>query len=177
MKTNYICPKPDCYNQRLLKESGTGDYICLVCNSAYTINPRGIPTLKTPLVIPKDTPKPQPRRQEESDMQQTVIAWAEKCNHKDILQYLHHSPNGGARSKSEGARFKREGVKAGYPDLELNVARRGYHGLFIELKTPKGVLSMGQNRWIYFLNEENNFVKICRSAEEAIKTIEWYLEE
>lgn len=131
------------------------------------------PTLKDPLVERKE--ESTPKGTEESDMQQDVIKWASVCKYKDILEYLHHSPNGGGRSKTEGARFKREGVKAGYPDLELNAARHGYHGLFIEMKTPKGRMSKAQKDWHEFLKSEGNSVHVCRSADEAIGVIEWYL--
>jgi hypothetical protein len=54
-----------------------------------------------------------------------------------------------------GARMKREGMKAGVFDLHLPLARDGYHGLWIELKTKedklrkvrKGVLSESQKEW------------------------------
>ena len=33
-----------------------------------------------------------------------------------------------------GAQMKAEGVKKGFPDIELSVPRRRFHGLYIELK-------------------------------------------
>lgn len=44
-----------------------------------------------------------------------------------------HVPNEGKRSKAAGARLKREGLKPGWPDIE--VIYRG-RSIFIELKAP-----------------------------------------
>lgn len=53
------------------------------------------------------------------------------------LDMLYHIPNGGSRNKREAANLKRQGVRAGVPDLCLPVARGDYHGLYIELKYGK----------------------------------------
>ncbi len=47
-------------------------------------------------------------------------------------------PNGGYRSKAGAARLRREGVRAGVPDLFLAVPRKEKRGLFIEMKKLKG---------------------------------------
>lgn len=41
------------------------------------------------------------------------------------------------RDKATAVALKRQGVKAGVPDICLPVARNGYHGLHIELKAGK----------------------------------------
>jgi hypothetical protein len=92
------------------------------------------------------------------------------------LKGLFHVPNGGARDKITGARLKREGVKAGVPDVLLLVARGEYHGLAIEMKRQKGgVLSQNQKAWINRLNARGYKAVACRGAADAIKTIEGYL--
>lgn len=63
------------------------------------------------------------------------------------LALLFAIPNGGARSLSQGARLKAEGVKAGIPDMLLPVARGGFHGFFIELKAPDGTVQDNQKKW------------------------------
>ena len=50
---------------------------------------------------------------------------------------MFHIPNGGSRNKLEASNLKKQGVKAGVPDLFLPVGRGSYHGLFIELKSAK----------------------------------------
>lgn len=64
------------------------------------------------------------------------------------LDMLFAVPNGanlntgkGRKSKAaainQGAKLKKEGVRAGIPDLMLPVPRTPFHGLFIEFKRPK----------------------------------------
>jgi len=52
------------------------------------------------------------------------------------LAWLYASANGGLRTAATAGRLKGEGVKAGVFDLSLDCARRGFHGLRIELKVP-----------------------------------------
>ena len=63
----------------------------------------------------------------------------------EYCEFIHvpvfHIPNGGYRNAREAANLKRQGVKAGVPDLCIPVAKGGYHGLYIEMKTKKGKLS------------------------------------
>jgi hypothetical protein len=54
-------------------------------------------------------------------------------------------PNGGRRDKITGAILKREGVKAGVPDII--VVRDGGSVAFIEVKTAKGRLSNSQTEF------------------------------
>ncbi len=74
----------------------------------------------------------------ESAEQVALFDWAgaNRVPHPD-LQWLYAIPNGGKRSKVTAARLKREGVKRGYPDIGLDVARGGYLGLRIEMKRRK----------------------------------------
>ena len=54
-------------------------------------------------------------------------------------------PNGGKRDKITGAILKREGVKAGVPDIVI--VRNGGFVAFIEVKTQAGRLSNSQVDW------------------------------
>lgn len=114
----------------------------------------------------------------ESEEQQAVIKWAEDCVKYSIyseLALLYHVPNGGKRSKSEAARLKREGVKAGVPDLVLPVPRGVYHGLYIEMKTDIGKTSKEQDEWLEALREQGYYATDCHGAKSAIRVLEWYL--
>ena len=111
----------------------------------------------------------------ESQLQQNVIQWAAYSKHKEILRFLHHSPNGGKRNPREAARFKAEGTKAGFPDLFLPVPVKGYHGLFIEMKAGSNKTTETQDEWIHFLKLQGHAVYVCYSDLEAIKILDDYL--
>lgn len=53
------------------------------------------------------------------------------------FRWLFAIPNGGSRDRITAGMLKAEGVKSGVFDLCYPVPRMGYHGLFIELKTPE----------------------------------------
>lgn len=114
----------------------------------------------------------------EDTEQAHIFAWAAWASGKyPELDLMHHIPNGGKRSKSEAARFKAQGVKAGVPDIFLPCARGGYHGLYIELKRTKGgKLSAAQKEWIDALRGQDYKVIVCYGFDEAREVIINYLE-
>ena len=94
------------------------------------------------------------------------------------LKLMHHVPNGGKRSKSEAARFQREGVKAGVPDICLPVPRGEHHGLYIEMKRRQGgKVSDLQQQWLDDLNAQGYLAVVCKGCNEAETVIEQYLNE
>ena len=113
----------------------------------------------------------------EEQEQVAVFQWAEiMMNSYPELRWLIHIPNGGWRSKSEAVRFKRAGVKKGVSDLFLPVARKGYHGLWIEMKRKKGGrLSPEQKEWIDGMFAQGYLAVRCDGADEAIGMLERYL--
>lgn len=113
----------------------------------------------------------------EAQHQRNVIAWSQihRAEYPE-LALLFHIPNGGTRDPVEAAHLKAQGVKRGIPDLCLPVARHGYHGLFMEMKTPKGRVSSEQKWWDAKLTEQGYLWCVCYGWEEAVKTLEWYLE-
>jgi len=113
----------------------------------------------------------------ESAEQIAVFEWAKYAVHRyPELALLHASANGGLRSKITAARMKKEGVKAGLPDIHLPVARGGYHGLWIELKRQDGRPTEAQIAWINSLLEYGNQALICYGADDCINRIIRYLE-
>ena len=88
---------------------------------------------------------------------------------------LVHIPNEGKRSKRYGAELKRQGLKAGFPDLGLFVPRGNKHALFIEMKVGRNKCTDNQKKWIRELINQNYEVKVCYSCEEAIQVIKRYL--
>ncbi len=112
----------------------------------------------------------------EDSEQMTLFRWAVFQSGKyPELDLLFHIPNGGKRGKSEAARFKAMGVKAGVPDLFLPVPRGGFHGLFIELKAPNGVKSGNQDKWLKALSSQGYSVHLCYGWEKASAVILEYL--
>jgi hypothetical protein len=83
-------------------------------------------------------------------------------------------PNGGFRHIATARKLQREGVKPGVPDLFIPVVKMPYGGLFIEMKTPEGKVSVHQKEWISMLKEQYA-VSVCRSLDDAIGVIRKYL--
>lgn len=112
----------------------------------------------------------------EGQEQAFLFQWAGYMRQKyPELELLYHVPNGGKRDLKTAAVLKREGVKAGVPDLVLPVARRGYFGLYVELKVGKNKTSVKQDKWIQALKEQNYFTQVCYGWRNAADVIEDYL--
>jgi hypothetical protein len=90
---------------------------------------------------------------------------------------LHHSPNGGKRNAIEAAKFKAMGVRSGFPDLILCVARGGYHGLFVELKTAKGRQTDSQKYFQKALEAQGYKYVVVRSIDEFRRIVTQYMNE
>ena len=119
-----------------------------------------------------------PRKHPREDVEhEQVMSWAriQKFRGGKVATFIHHSPNGGKRSASEAARFKRMGTQAGFPDLFIYVPCGGYHGLFIELKAHDGKLSPMQKIMLAKLEEEGYCCKVCYGFEQAKLEICKYL--
>ena len=114
-------------------------------------------------------------KRSESSEQQALIEWCNLNRLKYIgLDLLFAIPNGGSRHKLEAFRLKKEGVKAGVPDLFLPVAKKGYNGLFIEMKYGRNKLTEKQKEWIINLNLQGYKTAVCYGTEEAITVLKEY---
>lgn len=116
----------------------------------------------------------------ESDIQKTIIEWTKSAPYKGkkVFDYTHHTPNGGTRNLFEAKKFKAMGVKAGYPDLSIDIVTPSYAGLRIELKRDASEkLSGEQVELLALLNEEGYYATSCHSIESAIKTITDYIND
>lgn len=105
-----------------------------------------------------------------------LFAWAKYMEraHPE-LKLLFAVPNGGLRHPATAARLRREGVRAGVPDVLLPVARHGWHGLFIELKVRPNKPTALQQQWIEALRQEGYRVEVCYGFEEAKSVVVEYL--
>ena len=109
----------------------------------------------------------------EQQEQEAVIQWARASIARlPGLELLFHVPNENAHHKV------RQGVAAGVPDLCLPIARGGWHGLWIELKRAdhSNGPSPAQRAWLERLIAEGYRCAVCYGANEAIDSIERYLE-
>ena len=115
-------------------------------------------------------------KQYEADEQKKLFHWADfmKTEYPE-LDMMFHIPNGGSRNKLEAANLKKQGVRAGVPDICLPVARGGYHGLFIELKFGKNKTTANQDKWLAKLNEKGYAVAVCYGCKKAQDKILKYL--
>ena len=94
-----------------------------------------------------------------------------------IDRKLVHVPNSGhGKNLGQASMLKATGLRTGYPDLILDKARGGYHGLRIEMKTLKGgTVSPEQREWIDYLRAEGYCAEVCRGRDEAMAVISSYM--
>lgn len=112
----------------------------------------------------------------ESQIQILIFDWI----HLNLKRYpelnlLFHIPNGGYRNIATAKRLKAEGVKSGVPDLFLPIARGGFHGLFIELKTGQGKPTEHQLEWLEKLKAQGYQTLVAYGFDEAVEALKTYL--
>ena len=105
-------------------------------------------------------------RHEESALQRACVAWF-RAQYPAHALVLFAVPNGGARSRTEAAIMKGEGVTAGVADLILLEARGGWGALCVELKTrSKGSRQRdSQREWQAATERAGNRYVVVRSLE------------
>ena len=112
----------------------------------------------------------------ESQTQRAFIKWC-RLNEKKFpqLKLLFAIPNGGKRNVITASILKAEGALAGVPDICLPYASNGYTSLWIEFKSPKGVLSPAQKDYIGLLISNGHAVYVCTDWQEAAEIVVKYL--
>lgn len=105
---------------------------------------------------------------EPSEEQQQIefVNWIHRT-HPEAWMVLHHSPNGGHRSKLTGHKMKLMGTKKGFPDLVVYHARGKFAGLAIEMKTRTGRVSTEQLEWKDRLTRCGFDCYVARGIEDA----------
>jgi len=113
---------------------------------------------------------------DEDQEQAWLIQWI-KREAPPEARALFHIPNGGGRSKLQGARMKLLGVQPGVPDLFLPVVRHPYHGLWIEMKSldPRRGPTSEQKDWLLYLDGQGYKTALCAGFEAARDAILAYL--
>jgi hypothetical protein len=119
---------------------------------------------------------PKPYVPKEYDDQVFVFEWAKYCK-LDGIDLLYATLNGVRLPIGLARKMKRAGLKAGPPDINLDVARQGFHGLRIEEKREKGgIVSQIQSDWHDRLRQEGYKVVVTKGANETIAAIKEYLD-
>lgn len=86
-----------------------------------------------------------------------------------IAECIYSIPNGADVAEHHRARLCREGLAAGYPDIGIDIARGGYHGLRIEFKRP-GItprLRQEQRQRALILEREGYYCCVHNDAQDA----------
>ena len=86
-------------------------------------------------------------------------------------------PNGFLRTESMRLRAWREGVHPGVPDIFIPFPSKGFHGLFIEFKSARGVLTKAQNDYLTLARSRGYKAEVARSAEQALRIFSNYLSD
>ena len=114
----------------------------------------------------------------ESEEQKFIFEWA-TYNYKkypELEKLMFCIPNGGSRNKLEAISLKKQGTKAGVSDLTVQVARGGYHGLWIELKVGKNKASEKQLEFIEAVRNEGYCARIVCGGLNVIELIKDYMD-
>lgn len=175
------------FERRVTKKDHTGTIAirCLFCGNIYEVSARSADGRRCPAcgkqsaafghLKPKRVrKKPTPH---EGNEQEALFRWAAFIRGRlPEIELLYHIPNGGSRNRIEAANLKRQGVKAGVPDLCLPVARSDFHGLYIEMKAGKNTTTEKQEEWILALRVQGYAAEVCYGWERAAEVITQYLE-
>jgi hypothetical protein len=111
----------------------------------------------------------------EEKAQEMVVKWLQMQYSRVLFtaSVQEHSGNIG-----RAMRRKRMGYRPGTPDLSIMEIRNGKHGLYVEMKAPKGgVLSPEQKVFLKELETRGYATLVCHGHDEAINGITKYLEE
>lgn len=106
------------------------------------------------------------RRHEESDLQCRLMSDLEWLLPQDAFAFA--VPNGGSRNIIEAVNLKRQGVKAGVPDIII--VHRG-KALGLELKAKNGSLQESQKVTFPKMRAAGMRIEVARSFGEAIDLI------
>ena len=107
----------------------------------------------------------------ESEIQRACVQWFRLQYPERVIFAI---PNGGRRGIVEAAIMKGEGVLAGAADLFVMEARKGLHGLFIEMKSAQGRQTYHQTAFEAQAKERGYGYVVCRSASDFAVTINNY---
>jgi hypothetical protein len=116
------------------------------------------------------------RNNREHDMQCAIFDWARLYeNQYPALHWIYAIPNAGRRSKAEGARMRREGLRAGVVDICLPVPRGGFHGLYVECKIKPNQLTADQAAFLKAMEILGHYTSVWWTFDQAIAELGAYI--
>lgn len=106
----------------------------------------------------------------EYQIQRTVKQWL------DTQKVLYFSvPNEAACNSIKGRHLKETGMRKGVSDMFIAEPHHSFHGMFLELKNSKGMLSPEQRQFLREVEQKHYFTAVCFSIDEAINILSWYI--
>ena len=120
---------------------------------------------------------PRRRRNVEQEMQEDLFARVEQfAPEHPALGRLFATLNGVFLTQRAKDLAEAAGMRRGVLDLWLPVARAGYHGLAMDIKSRTGRPSRDQLEWARWLSQDGWLVSFPGSSREAWRTICCYLD-
>ena len=110
---------------------------------------------------------------QESREQIALFQWIRL--HPKLKHIAYHVPNERKTSKISGFILKQLGVLSGVSDVVIPVARGGFHGMYIEMKSTKGRLSDNQKSFLDNMAKEGYMAVCAHGFDSAKQFIEGYL--
>ena len=98
----------------------------------------------------------------ESDIQINCVNWF-RLQYPEPNYLIYAIPNGGNRNVKTATWLKKEGVRAGMPDLVIHAKNKMF---YVEMKAPLGVLQLSQKETHKILKNLCVNVYVCRSFDE-----------
>ena len=107
------------------------------------------------------------RNQEEHKLQVAI------CRYLDLAEKFPFFaiPNGSLRNKIVAVKLKMEGVKSGVSDLFLMISNENWNGIFMEVKTAKGVQSPNQKAFQKQAIANGYYYAVVRSVDDCIELL------
>ena len=104
---------------------------------------------------------------------QTLALYEKRHPH---LKWIYAVANGGHRHPAVASKLKAEGVRRGIADICIPFASKSgsYPGAYIEMKSPKGKVSVEQAEFLEFVRSQGYAVEIAYSCDEALRFIADY---